>query len=208
RVWNEGGAITAYAYDRCARLIALTDSTGQELSLAYDENGNMTELAASGPGGPQRKVLRRSFDAMDRLELQQMHGGASERFRYNALGAVVEYIGRSGNAVYHTHDALGRHTGHAYALPRAERETPVVRQYEYDDNYRLAAYVDAAGARTLYKYDELDRQTSIVYPDGSIASVKYDARGNAVRVVDANGRETVHRYDAAGHVVETLDGSG
>lgn len=235
RVWNESHNIAAYAYDGCARLTAVTDSTGQEMSLAYDENGNVTELTASGPGGSRRKVLRRSFDAMDRLELQQMDGRAPERFRNNTLGAIVEYIGRSGLAVYHTHDALGRHTGHAYALHGAARETIsrlaarggapehdvlahgralpgqeqlIARQFEYDDNYRLAAYVDAAGSRTVYRYDELDRQTSIVYPDGSVARVEYDARGNAVRVLDANGRETTNRYDSTGRIVETVDSSG
>jgi YD repeat-containing protein len=234
KVWNESQNITAYAYDGCARLTAVTDSTGQGLSLAYDENGNMTELTASGPGGSNRRVLRRSFDAMDRLELQQVEEDASERFRYNAFGAVVEYIGRSGLPIYHTNDELGRHTGHAYDLHRADRETKrvgapkrdvvarrsashsaltgppqsVIRQFEYDDNYRLTKYVDAAANRSTYKYDELDRQTSVVYPDGSIARVEYDARGNAVRVVDANGHATTNRYDGAGRIVETIDSAG
>ena len=176
---------------------------------------------------------------MDRLDVQRVDGDASERFRYNALGAIVEYVGRSGLAIYHTHDVLGRHTGHAYALHGAELETiphsatraaapkrdpvahrsashsaltgpeqSVIRQFEYDDNYRLAGYVDAAAKRVVYKYDEVDRQTSVVYPDGSIPRVEYNARGKAVRVVDANGHATTNRYDSTGRIAETVDSSG
>jgi YD repeat-containing protein len=231
RVWNEGGAVSTFSYDGCARLTELTGPTGEALSLAYDENGNVTDLTTAGPGGRARTALRRSFDAMDRLQSQQSGAGPPERFGYNALGAVVAYLGRSGLVVHHTHDALGRHTGHAYAAPGPIGETrprrasarerkaaadlaapvgrslSIARRYEYDDNNRLVDYVDAAGGRTAYTYDELDRQTSVAYPDGSVARVEYDARGNAVRVLDANGRETKNRYDAAGRLVASADTS-
>jgi YD repeat-containing protein len=236
KIWNESGAITAYAYDGCERLTSLSDSTGQELSVAYDENGNVTELTASDPSGRKRTLVSLSFDAMDRIETRQSNGGTPERFQYNALGAIVAYTGRSGLTVKHTHDALGRHTGHAYALTDAGRETvqdrtarsrtravrplglatlkapsdqtQVVRQYEYNDNYRLVAYIDAAEVRTIYKYDELNRQASVVYPDGSSARVAYNARGSVVRVVDANGHQTGNSYDATGRLIETVDSSG
>ena len=141
---------------------------------------------------------------MDRLEVREVDDGTVERFRYNALGAVMEYVGPSGVQVSHTHDGLGRHIGHAYS----DGEQAIVRAWTYDDNYRLKAYIDAGGNRTVYGYDGIDRQNRVVYPDGTIARVDYDARGTPVRVVDANSDETSNQFDAVGRLVATTDSSG
>ncbi len=211
KVWLESGEVVEYKHDGCGRVTAIGDTTGRSVVLSYDENGSLTELAFSTDEDRAPTVLRRSYDAADRLELQRVGERAPERFEYNALGALVRYVGPSGLEVAHTHDALGRSTGHAYAVPLPGTEGPaqaVVREYASDDNNRLAADVDAAGHRTVYKYDELDRQVSVVYPSGASARVSYDALGNVARVVDANGRERSHRYDAVGRLVETIDSAG
>ncbi len=203
-VWDESGNVVTYAYDGCSRLIEIADATGRSLAIAYDENGNVTELVSSGAEGRGRSRERYSYDAMDRLEVREVDDGPAERFRHNAFGAVVEYVGPSGVQVTLAHDALGRHVGHAYSAG----EQAIVWAWTYDDDYRLTSYVDAAGNRTVYGYDGIDRQNRIVYPDGTVARVDYNARGNPVRVVDAKGDETSNQFDAVGRLVATTESSG
>src|SRR6185369_11030970 len=208
KVWSEAGNVVALEFDGAARLTALKDLTGEEFLFEYDENSNATLLRRRGPdveGQRFEAVVRRSHDAMDRLELQQENDDAPERFRYTALGAVIKYLGASGIEIHHLLDSLGRRAGHAFTVVDPANETKsqqIARRYEYDDNYRLSAHVDAAGNRTIYGYDALDRQTAAVYPNGSVGRVEYDAKGNVVRVVDQNGNEITNRYDAADQLTE------
>ena len=203
-VWDESGNVVSYAYDGCSRVTGISDATGRSLAIAHDENGNVTDLVPSGAKGRGSSKERYSYDAMDRMEVREVDDEPAERFHYNALGAVVEYVGPSGVQVSHAHDALGRHVGHAYSAG----EQAIVRAWAYDDNYRLTAYVDAAGNRSVYGYDGVDRQNRLVYPDGTVARVDHDARGNPVRVVDANGDATSNRFDAVGRLVATTASSG
>ncbi|HMH50790.1 MAG TPA: DUF6531 domain-containing protein [Candidatus Acidoferrum sp.] len=208
KVWSETGNVAAFEYDGAGRLTAIMDLTGEGCSLEYDENGNANLLRRRGPeleGHPSEQVLRRSHDAMDRLEWQQENDDAPERFRYNALGTVISYTGKSGLEVRHTLDSLGRRAGHAFTVVDPANRTQsqqIVRRYEYDDNYRLCAYVDAMGNRTIYGYDALGRRIAVVYPDGGVARVDHDAKGNVVRVVDQNCTEITNRYDASSRLAE------
>ena len=198
----------AFEYDGAARLTAIADLTGEERSFEYDENGNTTLLRHRGPalgGQTSEAVLRRSYDAMDRLESQQENDDVPERRRYNALGAVIEYVGTSGIEIHHALDSLGRPAGHAFTIANpadGTKSQQIVRRYEYDDDYRVSAYVDATGRRTSYGYDALGRQNTVVYPDGGKARVEYDAKGNVVRAVDPNNSEILHRYDATDRLIE------
>ena len=47
-VWDESGNVVNYSYDGCSRLTGIADATGRSLAIAYDENGNVTELVSSG----------------------------------------------------------------------------------------------------------------------------------------------------------------
>ena len=197
-----------FEYDGAGRLTAMRDLTGEERSFEYDENGNATRLRHRGPEGEGQRfdaVVRRSHDAMDRLESQQENDDAAERFHYDALGTVINYVGKSGIEIHHTLDSLGRPAGHAFTVADPADGTKgqqIVRRYQYDDNYRLSAYVDARGNRTIYRYDALGRQRSVVYPDGTVARVEHDAKGNVVSEVDPNGNEIINRYDAIDRLIE------
>src|SRR5262249_31830521 len=198
---DSGGA---YAEDGRGGLVETADAPGAQLEVAYDENGNVTGLAVAGADGRGRLATELTYDAMGRLESRRVGEATAERFRHNALGALFEYVSPSGLSVAHAHDALGRRTGHAYRVG----DQAVVREGAYDDNFRVAAYVDAQGTRTAYAYDGLDRQIRLVHPDGTVSRVDRDARGNPVRVVDPNGNEISNRFDAVGRLVASSGTSG
>jgi YD repeat-containing protein len=208
KVWTETDNVVGFEYDGVGRVIQIKDLTGEEFSFEYDENNNPTLLKHLGPeveGRRFEQVVRRSHDEMDRLVRQQENDEAPERFGYNALGNVINYVGKSGIEIHYNDDDLGRRDGHVFTITDALDSTTIqkiVRRFEYDDNYRLSAYTDAAGKRTVYRYDTLDRRTGVVFPDGNAANVEYDAHGNIVRVVDQNNNEINNRYDASNRLIE------
>jgi YD repeat-containing protein len=206
-IWSETGNVVTCEYDGAGRIAAIADLTGAGYAFEYDQNSNVTLLRRQGAdadGQAVDAVLCRSYDAVDRMATQQENDNVAERFRYNVFGAVIGYQGSSGIEIHHTLDALGRATGHAFEVTHRADAAPqkIVRRFEYDDNYRLSASVDAMGNRTVYGYDAIGRQNSVVYPDGNAARVGHDAKGNVVRIVDPNNRETINRYDAADRLVE------
>jgi YD repeat-containing protein len=208
KIWTETNNVVAVEYDGVGRIVKTGDLTGEESFFEYDENNNVTLMKHLGPEVDGRRfewALRRSYDAMDRLEYQQENDEALERFAYNALGNVIRYVDKSGMEIHYMNDSLGRRVGHAFTITDALDNTQthkMLRRAEYDDNYRLSAFTDATGKRTMYRYDALDRQTGVVFPDGNAAKVDYDANGNIVRLVDQNKNETNHSYDASNRLVE------
>ena len=208
KVWTESNNVVAVEYDGVGRIVKTGDLTGEEFFFDYDENNNVTLMRHLGPeleGKRFERVLRKNYDAMDRLECQQENDEAPERFAYNALGNVIKYVDKSGMEIHYMDDSLGRRIGQAFTITDALDNTQahkMVRRVEYDDNYRLSAYTDAAGKRTMYRYDTFDRQTGVVFPDGNAANVDYDANGNIVKLVDPNKNEIIHRYDASNRLVE------
>lgn len=208
KVWTETNNVVSVEYDGVGRAVKTRDLTGEEFFVQYDENNNPTLIKHLGPeieGKRFERVVRRSYDAMDRLELQGENDEAPERFAYNALGDVIKYVDKAGMEIHYTDDPLGRRTGHVFTITDALDNTQahkMVRRFEYDANYRLSAYTDAAGNRTMYRYDTFDRQTGVVFPDGNAANVDYDANGNIVRIVDQNKNEINNRYDASNRLVE------
>lgn len=208
KVWTETGNVVGVEYDGVGRVVQMKDLTGEEFSFEYDENNNPTLLKHLGPEGEGKRferALRRSHDEMDRLVWQQENDEAPERFAYNSLGNVINHVGKSGIEIHYTDDSLGRRVGHAYTIKDALDDSKVqkiVRSFEYDDNYRISAYTDAAGKRTMYRYDTLDRQTGVVFPDDNVASVEYDANGNIISEFDQNNNQINNRYNASNQIVE------
>jgi YD repeat-containing protein len=197
-VWGESGNVVSFTYDGAGRVTRISDLAGANWSLAYDENGNVTELRQRTEGVDGERTLKLTYDEMDRLTTAVTNDDPPMRFGHNALGAVTRYMSPSSVAIEHFHDALGRPAGHMYELAGQR----IVRGFEFDDNFRLAAYTDASGARTRYRYDALDRQMEVIYPDGATARTTYDARGNVISVIDQAGNETFDEYDAANRLVE------
>lgn len=208
RLWAETGNVVSLTRDGLGRICETRDLSGEGSSIEYDENGNATTIiqrVRDVDGEHVVRVLRRRYDEMDRLVAQQENDGSPERFRYNALGSVIAHVSRSGLEIQHAHDGLGRYVGHAFTVrDQADgvEDQRIARSFDYDDDFRLYAYTDAAENRTTYRYDALDRQIGVEYPDGSSVHAGYDAAGNIVTVVDQNGTEASAHYDAANRLIE------
>lgn len=95
KVWTESENVLATEYDGVGRIVKMKDLTGEEFSFEYDENNNPTLMKYIGPevqGRRCERELRRGYDEMDRLVWQQENEEAPERFEYNALGNVINYV--------------------------------------------------------------------------------------------------------------------
>ena len=203
KIWAETGNTVSIEHDALGRIVTIGDETGESCSIDYDVNDSPTAITYRHLDGPAHTVRRR-YDEMGRVVEQQVNDDTPERFEYNALGAIVTHVTRSGLEVHHAHDGFGRLTADVINITGgadgAEAQQ-IARQFEYDDNFALSAYVDAAGNRTTYRRDSLGRQIGITYADGSTAAVEYDAAGNVGRLVDQNSTETICDFDAANRLV-------
>ncbi|MEU9961256.1 DUF6531 domain-containing protein [Streptomyces sp. NPDC050982] len=205
--WSEDGGVVRLAWDGAGRLVGIRTSGGDECTIGHDARGEPTELTYRGPDSNRGQFtlsVRAEYDAMGQLARRQVGDTPAETFSYDESGALVDHVHHTGLRIQHLRDSLGRRTGQVWTVPDDSREEPtrIVRQFEYDRNYRLTATVDGAGHRTTYGYDALDRQVSVTRADGAIARAAYDGVGNTLWVVDENGTETVNLSDADGRIVE------
>ncbi|MFF4258653.1 DUF6531 domain-containing protein [Streptomyces sp. NPDC001663] len=205
-VWSEDGGVVRLAWDGAGRLVGVRTSDGDECAIEHDANGNPTDLTYRGPDNDGRFVLsvRAEYDAMGRLTRRRVGDMPAETFGYDEYGVLVDHVHHTGLRIRQLRDDLGRRTGQVLTVPDSSRGEParIVRQFEYDRNFRLRTAVDGSGHRTAYGYDALDRQVSVTRADGAVARATYDGVGNTVWAVDENGTETVNQFDAAGRLVE------
>jgi YD repeat-containing protein len=208
KIWTESDNVVSIDYDGLGRVTQVRDVLGEALTIEYDKNSNpirISRLGAEVQGLRTRDVLQIQYDEMDRVVLQQRNDEAAVRLTHNALGNIIKMLGPSGLEVCYHHDSLGRRSGQSFTIVDPSNINPaqeIVRRVEYDDNYRISAYVDALGNRTTYFYDALDRQRSVTYPDGNTAEFEYDRNSNLVWLIDQNRNEIVAHYDGLNQLVE------
>ena len=154
--------------------------------------------------------------------------GGVIRYRYDAVGQLIETIDAEGHAIALTYDELG----HKVAL-----DDPNMGQWTYGYNAfgELIEQTDAKGQRTQITYDALGRQVARATPDGSTRwgydtrqagqlsevaqydpqqqlhhrlGYDYDDRGRLQRVNrEVPGQETLsvsHHYDAQGRLIQRI----
>ncbi len=203
-LWREEDNPTTVQYDGAQRVTHITDTTGEETFVEYDANDNvtkLTQLGAPGTGERTKIIVRSQYDALDRLVWQQVNEDAPVRIEYNLFNNVVRTIGKTGLEVRYLSDGLGRQTGHSFQVGSEQgAQQKILRRNEYDDNYRLTAFTDATGNRTVYRYDSRNRVIGIVEPNGNAYQYEYDANDRLVRAITSRKQEIKQDYDRQGRL--------
>ncbi|NJL27792.1 MAG: RHS repeat protein, partial [Thermoanaerobaculia bacterium] len=188
------GRVSRWERDAAERVTATQDALGNRNELGFDEAGNVVSLSEVElvPGGnAETRTTTFAHDALGRQVWRADALGNTERWEWDAHGAVSRSIDAEGNATLSEVDALGRQT-------RLTRPEGLVEIFGYDRASRLTSYADAQNHTTLWQRDVLGRLERLQLPDGGAYLYERDAAGNPTKITDPNGSEMVQSFDARG----------
>jgi RHS repeat-associated protein len=231
-VTTDGGRITAlrllsapgepvlvrYGYDGHGNLAEIRDSSGQPLTLRYDDHRRVT-------GWEDRNgfTYRYIYDADGRcvatdgtegaLASRIVHDTEANRTLFtDPLGHTTVYQFNDSYQLVTETDPQGHHT-----------------HREWDRHDRLLSLTDALGHTTRYRYDAAGNRTAVVHPDGTTVRtafndlglptdihqpdgttwhLDYDAHGNRVTLTDPAGYHTRYAYHPHGGLASVTDPAG
>ncbi len=180
------GPTTNYEYDSLGRQTAtigpvVSDEMTGELVRLRSE----THYAADGRVDWATTNIRVVVDAEGVVQSTSTADAQTTSYQYDAQGRTVKTTFDDDSFVSRGYDAYGRLSSESYQT--ADGQTPLLKQYGYDDFGRLVSV-------TLPEvYDALGEQNDVpVYQYG------YDEQGNQVSIIDPNGHETRFSYDDRG----------
>jgi len=160
----------AFRYDPAGRLSrtayllnGVPRTTIPSLEFDYDPNGNLTSVGEDDDGNtntPPNNVIRRAYDALDRMQFEQKPDATAALFFYNNVGLVSTIIYPDSFEVTYEYDAARRVTH--------------VRAREPGGPERV----------TLYTYNELDQVTFVSFPNGATRILTYDSAGHMTSLED------------------------
>ncbi len=179
---DSAGEKTAYTYDSLNRLKTVKDELGT-IEYTYDASGNITEVSEKEGGLSSlfagKKVIRREFDALNR---------------------VTKYTDYKGREVKYAYDALGNMTGLTY--PGGE-----IVHYDYNADGSIAEMTSNSGGIFTYGYDNYGRLCKITRADGSTETREYDSAGQLISQTDLDKKGNVlqenrYTYNVFGEVIK------
>ncbi len=214
----------AYYYDDAHRLIGIIGDSGEGVSYTLDNAGNITREDWSNDGGSSQRVVRREFDALNRLykQIRTINGAdAVTEYGYDAQGNTittqrpqVSAYGESASPKeVRRYNALDQLTTIEDALNGAAKPT-TLKPKANDDLQALNA---PNGGGWTYQRDgfgqvlqEQNSETVGSTPTSSPAIKQtFDAAGNRVSRVDARSITETRQYDALNRLTAiSYSGSG
>lgn len=192
---------TQFDYDDLNRIIRTTDSVGNIVETIYDANGKVSKAiqryklleANNSPIHPECRidpeypdyhtcvVEQRTNDVADRLLTSTNIDGAVTRYKYDAIGNIIQVTNDLGNSLYYDYDAMGNRT-------KVTDENGYTLKTRYDLSGRVVSITDANNQTIRYTYDAMGRKLTATSLDGKVTRYdEYDANGNLLRMTDANG---------------------
>ncbi|MET9863673.1 DUF6531 domain-containing protein [Streptomyces smyrnaeus] len=165
-------------------LTAISDRSGNCISLAYDENGAPRQVTHSGG---YRVAVDTDPELLRITGLRLLHGEDAQR---------------STTLVSYAYDTAGN-------LAEVVNSTGLPLRYRYDDEHRITSWEDRNGTKFGYVYDHRGRVLRTVGPDGTFSGrFFYDEAARTTRYVDSLGHESVYVYNEAYKIVSVTDRLG
>ena len=210
---------TGTAADQSDAALAAMD-VHSELVTAYDDAGRKARESLVGRTGTE-SVTQYSYDPAGRLECTALR---MNKAAFGSLPPSACTLGPQGDfgpdRITRTeYDWAGqlKTVQRAYGVTTANGFPATLQQnyasYEYTDNGKQKAVIDANGNRAELRYDGLDRQSCWIFPSkttagalggdcvsGDFESYGYDANGNRTRLRKRDKTELLYTYDALNRV--------
>jgi RHS repeat-associated protein len=207
------GRQVRFSYDAANRLLARTDGFGTPDAATTDYRldgvGNVVEERdgrAALIGQPWS--VRRTFDALDRLETETNGEGGTTTYGYDAEGHRTSVTAPAGRVTRFEYDERGALT--RVVQPAASPGDPEpATAYAYDENRNRLRQTDANGHAVAMEYDALDRLTRRIQDPadasnpsglGLATSTQYDEDGRPVLETDPKGQSSTLAYDELGRL--------
>jgi RHS repeat-associated protein len=196
-----------YGYDTAGRLREVRKDGAVATVYEYDDNGNRKRVTT--PTG----AVEGSTDTQDRLVsygdaiygytdagdlLYKAVGADTTRYRYDALGNLLEVVLPSGSRVEYVVDAESRRVGRRV-------DGRLVQGFLWEGSLRLVAELDSTGAVVArFVYGDRPNVPEYMIRVGRTYRLLHDHLGSVRLVVDASTGEVTQRidYDAYGQVVQ------
>ncbi len=177
--------------DSLGRPRAVKGTNGQQMTIAYDKNGNVTSRADVAG----RSTLY-EYDHLNRLDKVTLPDQGVIDYAYDTQGRLKSVKDPRGLVTSFTYDGSGA------VRMRTSPDTGVT-EYTYDVAGHLATERRANGDVIQYTHDKIGRLTSRTV-GGATETFTYDAgtygRGRLTSMVDATG-STTYTYGAAGDLL-------
>lgn len=201
----------AYYYDEAHRLIGIIGDSGEGVSYTLDNAGNITREDWANYGGSSQRVVRREFDALNRLakQIRTINGAdAVTEYGYDAQGnptttqrpQVSAYGEAAAPKEVRRYNALDQLTTIEDALNGAAKPTTLTPKA--NDNLQALKAPNLAGWSYLRDgFGQVLQETSSEMggsTPGAPTPIKqtFDAAGNLVSRVDSRGVTETRQYDA------------
>ncbi|HEY8544138.1 MAG TPA: DUF6531 domain-containing protein [Acidimicrobiales bacterium] len=187
---------TRTEYDRCGRVVAVTDATGATTRYELTPGGRVAAVIS-----PLGHVTRYEHDRAGRVVAVVDPTGGRWTRRLDAEGRVTQIVAPTGEITRLRYDAAGR-------LAARVASTGGTTRYEHDLAGRLVAVTDPVGGTTRYTWDARGQLVAATDPNGGVTRYERDERGLLRTIVDPLGGRVEHRYDPVGRLVEQRDQLG
>ncbi len=195
----DGSSLT-YTYDAAHRLTDLADNAGNRKHFDLDGMGNVVQEQHYGPSGEPAWKLTRSFDVLNRLQLEQrglqQAGIAFEYDRNGNFTKLIDQLGRTTIKQFDSHDRVVREQ---LPTPSTNSSRHII-DYTYDQQDQLLTVRDPKGFTTRYTVDGYGQRTVLSSPDTGVSTFAFDGAGNLTSSTDARNVVTSYVYDVTGRV--------
>ncbi len=208
-------------------LVKVTDAKGLQTNFYYEADGSLYSVQRDAGRG----IVSNGFvyDSMGRKIQQNDPDSGVTRFKYNALGELVEQIDPYGNRIENWYDGRGRVWKKVVWRKYPDQTEAIETQTDY--NFDTAAYgigqlaseaitgsytdwrtqpaLDVDFKRT-YAYDGMGRplsRTTTIDGTDYRQETSYDALGRPWKVLDASGRWAKTVFNQRGFVVSVCNSS-
>ncbi|MFY9459426.1 RHS repeat-associated core domain-containing protein [uncultured Aquabacterium sp.] len=203
---GQAGAVTGrrytFQYDDARRLIGMRSASGESVSYALDNSGNITREEWKNADGSTAQLIRREFDNLNRLwkHIRQINGqDAITELGYDARGnltstqrpAVAAYGDTASPTDMRRYNALDQLTRIEDALNGSTKPTTLAPKA----NDALQALNAPNGAGWTYQRDGFGQVLQEVSDAGTI-TLTYDTAGNLTQRSDTRGITQTQQFDA------------
>lgn len=165
-------------YDELGRVIAKRGNNGQNVTYAYDPNGNVTTITDS-----LGKAATLTYDALNRLTTSKDPLTGTTSFTYDAGNRVTHVTDPRSKVTQYTYDGLGQ-------LQSLVSPDTGVTSFVYDAYGRRMTMTNASGQVTSYGYDGLGRVAALTAGTAT-QTFSYDSctngKGRLCSVTDPSG---------------------